>query len=135
MYIYLFIDYFIAFFLSLCCACIFLCAIYLPSIDVCYWCVVINTCFFASLCVIVNPFKVVYHPVNCLLHSYFSLLARLFWEILFDFIILLKMAEYFSLCSGRLYSGQILASMASGPRNPKQIVLKRMTGKKDIQEQ
>ena len=54
-YIYLFIYWLIYcnFSESLCCACMFVCAIYLPSIYVCYWCVVINTWLCASLCVIV----------------------------------------------------------------------------------
>ena len=39
------------------------------------------------------------------------------------------------LCSGRLDAGQNLASMASGPRNPKQTVLKWMTDKKNIGKQ
>ena len=36
IFIYLFIDSFIVIFLKVCCACIFVCAIYLPSIYVCY---------------------------------------------------------------------------------------------------
>ena len=64
-----------------------------------------------------------------------SLLARSFWRILFYFITLAKMTWSFCVCSSRLYAGQNLANMASVPRNPKQIVLKKKTGKKNIRKQ
>ena len=41
------------------------------------------------------------------------------------------MTGSFCICLGGLYTGQNLASMTSGARNPKQIFLKRMTGKKN----
>ena len=42
------------------------------------------------------------------------------------------MTESFCVCSGRwLCAGQNLVGVASGPRNPKQIILKRMSGKKN----
>ena len=45
------------------------------------------------------------------------------------------MTGSFCVCSGRVYAGQNLAGMAGWPRNLKQIVLKRITGKKNIQKE
>ena len=64
-----------------------------------------------------------------------SLLVRSFWQILFYFITLAKMTWPFCVSLGRLYAGQNSANMASVPRNPKQIVLKKRTGKKNIRKQ
>ena len=64
-----------------------------------------------------------------------SLLVRSFWQILFYFIILAKMTWSFCVSLGRLYARQNSANMASVPRNPKQIVLKKRTGKKNIRKQ